>query len=234
MRNIILCGLLLLTSALYTSSQTVPTQDNPAKVTASERQTAADASTPGVLPPKATPTPERSPQIGTPSVASTYVRPDAKKRFNRYVNSMFGPMSLAKRAASSGFATWTNSPEEWGDSWNGFGKRFAWATAGAVVKGTTMYGLEEAFKLDSHFYHSKRRDVGSKVSNALLSTVTARNEDGKRVFGYPRIVGTYTGTMVAAYAWLPGDRNWRSALTSGSISLGFNAGFNLVKEFFKK
>ena len=234
MRRILLCGLLLVMPGLYASAQTVPTQDNPAKVTTSDPQAPDGAATPRASTPKVTPTPEKSPQTGQPSVASTYIRPDAKKRFNRYVNSMFGPMSLAKRAASSGLATWTNSPEEWGDSWDGFGKRFAWATAGAVIKSTTMYGLEETFKLDSHFYHSKRRDVGSKVSNALLSTVTARNEKGKRVFGYPRIVGTYTGTMVAAYAWLPGDRNWKGALRSGTISLGFNAGFNLVKEFFKK
>jgi len=212
MRKSLLGGLLLLMSALFVPGQLTP--DSGVSKQVSTTQSSDDSTNPG-------------------AAATDYVRPSSKQRFKWYIGSMIGPEALAKRAVSSGYATWRNEPEEWGDHWDGFGRRFAWASAGAAIKSTTKYGLEEAFKLDSHYYRSKDRGFKSKVSNALLSTVTARDEHGKRVFGYPRIVGTYTGSMVAAYAWLP-DGDWKSGLRSGSFSLGMNAAFNLVKEFIKK
>src|SRR6478609_3069910 len=54
-----------------------------------------------------------------------YVRPDAKTRQQRYIKSIFGPYSLAEDVALAGFNTWRNSPEEWGPTWEGFGRRVA-------------------------------------------------------------------------------------------------------------
>jgi len=166
--------------------------------------------------------------------ASPYVRPTAKKRFISYVNGMFGPIALGKNAATAGISTWRNSPEEWGDKWEGFGRRFASNMGKSIIKGTVSYGLEEAFKLDSKYYRSPKKDVGSRVGNALLSTVTARDKRGKRVFGFPKIAGTYAASITAAEMWYPGRFDWKDGVKNGTISLGFTAAFNLVKEFIWK
>ena len=163
-----------------------------------------------------------------------YQRPDSKTRFKRYVKGMFGPTALAKRVVSSGWSTWRNSPEEWGPTWGGFGRRFVSGTGKSIIKSTTMYGLEEAFKLDSHYYKSTNRSASAKIKNALISPFVARNKNGVRVFGYPRIIGTYTGSIIAAEAWYPDRYNWKHGVRSGTISLGMSAAFNLVKEFIKK
>jgi hypothetical protein len=178
------------------------------------------------------PTPSASPATTLP--ATQYVRPDSKKRFNRYVGSMFGPTALAKRVVSAGYSTWRNSPEEWGPHWEGFGKRFASGTGKSIIKSTVQYGLEEAFKLDSHYYRSKHKSVGARVKNALISPVTARDQNGKRVLGFPRIIGTYTGSIVAAETWYPDRYTWKNGLRSGTISFGMSAAFNLFKEFIWK
>ena len=143
-------------------------------------------------------------------------------------------MAIGKTVASAGIATWRNSPEEWGDRWEGFGRRVASGFGKNVIKQTTTYGLDEALKLDSHYYRSDKKDFGSKVANALISPVTARNKDGKRVVGIPRIAGTYTSSIVAAEAWYPARYSWKDGVKSGTISLGMNAVFNLVKEFVWK
>jgi hypothetical protein len=166
--------------------------------------------------------------------ANGYVRPDSNTRFKRYVNGMFGPVALGKNVVSAGWSTWRNSPEEWGDNWEGFGRRFASGLGKSVIKNTTSYALDETFKLDSHYYRSKNKDVGSKVRNALISPVTARDKNGKRVLGFPRIVGTYTASIVAAETWFPKRYDWKDGVKSGTISLGMNAAFNLVKEFIWK
>jgi hypothetical protein len=168
------------------------------------------------------------------TASNGYTRPTAKKRFNRYVNSMVGPFALARQVAGAGIATWRNSPEEWGGQWEGFGKRLASNFGKNVIKQTTIYGLDEALKLDSGYYRATGKSTGAKIKNALISPVTARTPSGKRTIGIPRLVGTYTGNIIARETWYPDRYDWKDGVRSGTISLGIGAAFNLFKEFVWK
>lgn len=171
----------------------------------------------------------------TSNIQASYVRPNAEKRFKRFANDTVGPFAWVGVGAAAGIATIANEPEEWRRSASGFGKRFASGFGKNTIRNTTIYGMDEAFKLDSHFYRTKNKDAGSRVANALLSTVTARKSNGKRTIGAPRIIGTYTANVIAAEAWYPPRYNWKDGMKSGTISLGVNAMFNLFREFlFKK
>lgn len=164
----------------------------------------------------------------------SYVRPDASTRLKRFVNATAGPYAIARQIGGAGIATWRNSPEEWGGQWEGFGKRVASNFGKNAIKQTSIYALDEALKLDSHYYRSTKKDPSSRIKNALISPVTARNSKGKRVIGVPRLVGTYTASITAAEVWFPKRYDWKDGVRSGSISLGFNAAFNLFKEFVWK
>ncbi len=164
----------------------------------------------------------------------TYVRPNADKRFKKFASDTLGPFALLGNGVGAGFSTLSNEPEEWGKNWEGFGRRFASNLGRNVIKNTAIYGLDEALKLDSGFYKSKKRDAGSRVANAFLSTVTARKSNGKRIVGVPRLVGTYTASIIAAETWFPARYDWKDGARSGTILLGVNAAFNLVKEFILK
>lgn len=166
--------------------------------------------------------------------SDVYVRPDAKTREKRYLSSIFGPVSVGKNVALAGLNTWKNSPEEWGPTWEGFGRRVASNFGQSIIKNSIQFGLDEALKVDSHFYRSKDKSVGARVGNALISPVTARTESGRRTIGVPRIVGTYASAIIARETWYPDRYSWKDGVKSGTISLGFNAGFNLIKEFVWK
>ncbi|MBK6723155.1 MAG: hypothetical protein IPG58_07705 [Acidobacteria bacterium] len=169
------------------------------------------------------------------SSSTTYVRPNAEKRFKRYVSDTVGPQAWIGIVSGAAISTASNSPEEWGRSGEGFGRRVASNLGRNVVRNTVMYGLDEALKLDSSYYRSPNRDVGSRIRNALISPVTARKANGKRTVGIPRIVGTYTADVVARQFWYPARYDWKDGMKRGGISLGVNAAFNLVREFiFKK
>lgn len=189
-------------------------------ITPAAEETAADASS--------------DPLWDAPARQAGYRFPTSKERRERYVKSLVGPMSLARTVVKAGWSTWRNSPEEWGDTWEGFGRRVASGMGKKAIKQTTIYALDEGMKLDSHFYRSTNKSVGARVRNALISPVTSRNRDGKRVFGLPRIAGTYAASIIAAEAWYPDRYNYKNGLRSGTISLGFNAAFNLFKEFVWK
>jgi hypothetical protein len=168
------------------------------------------------------------------ATSSGYVRPDAGSRAKRYVTRMFGPYAIAGAAASAGVSTWRNKPEEWEPNGRGFGKRFVSNIGRGIIKHTTAYGLDEAFKLDSSFYPSAKRSTGSKLKNAIASTFTARTRTGKRVVGFPKIAGTYTANIVAAKTWYPDRYNAADGFRMGTISLGTDVLFNLIREFVRK
>lgn len=176
---------------------------------------------------------EADPAASPSYTNSNYTRPNAEKRFKRYVNSTFGPFAFAGITAGAGFATATNNPEEWGGKLEGFGRRFASNLGRNTVKNSIIYGLDEAMKLDGHYYRSEKRDVGSRVKNAVVSTFTARKPNGKRVLGVPRLVGAYGSNMIAE-TWYPGEYDWKRGVRSGTANLGFNVVLNLFKEFVWK
>jgi hypothetical protein len=169
-----------------------------------------------------------------PAVQQTsgYKRPSAKKRFKLYKDSMIGPLALVRNAASAGISTFTNTPEEWEKNGKGFGKRLASEFGKSAIKNTTIYGLDEALKLDSNFYPSRKRNVGARIKHAVLSAVTALDKKGKKVVGIPRIVGAYGSAVIARETWYPKRYGYKDGLKSGTITLGVRAAINIFKEFF--
>jgi hypothetical protein len=216
MSSKIILGLLFLTSAFCVNAQQPEPQNTPQK-SVSQTNKKKDKDSKSVN-----------------QTTQPYVRPDKKTRRKSYFKSLFGPYALARTVVGAGISTARNSPEEWGGQWEGFGRRVASGLGKNAIKQTVIYGLDESFKLDSKFYRSQRRDFGSKFKNALISPFTARDASGKRVFGFPRIAGTYASSIIAAEAWYPRRYNYKNGLRSGTISLGLNAAFNLFKEFIKK
>jgi hypothetical protein len=181
----------------------------------------------------ATPAAKSTASTSTAPQDDAYHPPDAKTRAKWYRDSLIGWQAIGRQVVGAGYGTWRNSPEEWGDHWEGFGRRLASGFGKNVIKQTSIYGLDSGLKVDSHYYRSKK-GVGAKVANALISPVTARNREGKRVVGVPRLVGTYGSSIVAYETWYPQRYNWKDGVRSGTISLGINAAFNLFKEFVWK
>jgi len=184
--------------------------------------------------PSPSPASDPVPASVSPDPAPTYTRPSANARFKRYVKSTVGPFTLARNVAYAGLATWENSPEEWGGQWEGFGKRVASNFGKNLIKQTTIYGLDEALKLDSGYYRATGKSNGAKIRNALISPVTSRTRSGKRVIGIPRIVGAYSGNIIARETWSPDRYDWKDGVRNGTISFAVAGAFNLFKEFVWK
>lgn len=166
-------------------------------------------------------------------LSTKYVRPDAKARRARFVKGLIGPGAWARMVASAGWGTSRNSPREWGPHWDGFGKRLASNFGKRAVSGTVRYSLDETFKLDSKFYRTKKKGIGNKVVNALVSVFTARRPDGSRTVGVPRLVGTYASNVIASELWYPSRYTWKDGLRSGTMSLGVKFLGNLFKELVR-
>ena len=160
-----------------------------------------------------------------------YTFPTKRERFNRYVKSTVGPMSLARTAISAGINQWRDNPEEWEQGASGYGKRFASGFGRNAIQQTVIYGLDSALGLDTGFRRSTRKGFFPRMKDALAENITSRTRTGKRVISVPRIAGVYSSRIIAAETWYPPSYDYKDGLRSGTRSLVTGFGMNLIREF---
>ena len=161
-----------------------------------------------------------------------YVRPTEKIKIHNYFFDAFGPYPIVGAAFVAGINQVYNSPPEWKQGAEGYGKRFGSNLGIAAVSTTARYALAEAFREDTLYYRCQCTGVFQRLNHAVLSTFTARRgEDGHRVFSIPSLLAPYAGTMTAVYAWYPGRYDAKDALRMGNYTLLGYVGGNIALEF---
>jgi hypothetical protein len=178
------------------------------------------------------PSPAVSPSATQAQPASTYTRPTEKTKLRNYLFDTVGPYPIIGAALAAGINQADDTPPEWKQGGEGYGKRFGSNFAIAAVSTTTRYGLAEAFREDTLYYRCVCKGAFPRLSHAVISTFTARRgDDGHRVFSVPALVAPYAGTMTAAYAWFPGRYDAKDGFRMGNYSLLGYVGGNIALEF---
>ena len=161
-----------------------------------------------------------------------YAPPTQEIKLRNYFFDAFGPYPIVGAAVVAGINQADNTPPEWKQGAEGYGKRFGSDFGIAAVSTTTRYALAEAFKEDTLYYRCECKGVFPRLSHAVISTLTARRgEDGHRVFSVPALVAPYAGSMTAVYGWYPDRYGAKDALRMGNYSLLVYAGGNIALEF---
>jgi hypothetical protein len=162
----------------------------------------------------------------------TYKRPTQKTKLRNYVFDAYGPYPIFGSALAAGIGQFSNSPPEWGQGSEGFGKRIG-SDFGIAATGTTVrYGLAEAFKEDTLYYRCTCTGVLPRLRHAVFSTLTARRgEDGHRVFSVPALLAPYAGSFTAVYGWYPDRFGAKDAFRIGNYTMLAQVGANVGLEF---
>lgn len=161
-----------------------------------------------------------------------YIRPTEKTKLRNYFFDAYGPYPIVGAGIAAGINQADNTPPEWHQGAEGYGRRIGSDFGIAAVSITTRYALAEAFREDTLYYRCECKGVFPRLSHALISTFTSRRgADGHRVFSFPALVAPYAGTMTAVYAWYPGRYNAEDGFRMGNYSLLGYAGGNVALEF---
>ena len=161
-----------------------------------------------------------------------YTQPTQKTMAENYALDAFGPYAIVGAAGAAGINQWTNSPPEWKQGAEGFGRRIGSNFGIMAIDTTTHYALSAAFKEDSLYYRCECRGVWPRLGHAVFSTVTARRGmDGHRVFSVAGLVSPYAGTTAAVYGWYPDRFGAKDAFRMGNYNLLINVGENVSLEF---
>lgn len=173
-----------------------------------------------------------SPKDATQAAHQVYVRPTEKTKLHNYFFDVFGPYPILGAAVTAGINQAQNTPPEWRQGAEGYGRRFGSNFGIAAISTTARYGFAEALREDTLYYRCACKGFFPRLGHAMVSTFTARRgDDGHTVFSVPALVAPYVGTMTAVYAWYPDRYDARDAFRMGNYSfLGYMGG-NVAIEF---
>ena len=153
------------------------------------------------------------------------------ERTSLYLGSLVNPWGFAKAAISGGLDQWHDKPEEWGQGWGPYGERVANIEGQYLVQKTVTYLISSPLHEDNRYFGSGRHAFWPRLEYAVVSSVLARHDNGKRHISVSQLGGVAAGAFVARL-WLPPSQSSAGdAAVSFGITMGSNAAFSVVKEF---
>ena len=153
-------------------------------------------------------------------------------RLKLFFKDTFSPLSLVRSAASAGWGQWRNSPHQWKQGGEGYGRRYASSYAQHIVNATLMFGTSNMFHEDNRYIPSGQSGVGTRVGYALKNSFLARHSDGAWRVSRSRII-TLAGAALISRLWQPrGTDRPRTAGVNFLTSVGSTMGIGVVREFW--
>jgi hypothetical protein len=154
-----------------------------------------------------------------------------REKTDLYLGSMINPWSFVKAAMSSGVDQWHDKPQEWGQGWGPYGKRFANIEGQYATQKLVTYLVSLPLREDNRYFGSGRHGFWSRTEYAVASSVLARRDNGRQYISVSQLSGMAAGAFIARL-WLPPSQSSAGdAAVSFGITAGSNASLSVLKEF---
>jgi len=133
---------------------------------------------------------------------------------------------------SASWNTLLNSPEEWKQSWKGYGQRYLQREADVAISNSLEGGVGALWGEEPRYIPSGLQGIGPRAGYALKTVFLSQRRDGQLHPAWGRVAGNTVNNLIEN-SWLP-----PSARTAGQTSLrcalGFvgRAGGNAFEEFW--
>jgi hypothetical protein len=154
-----------------------------------------------------------------------------KERNQLFGKSLINPVWYLKGAISAGQNQWSHTPEAWEQGASGYGKRYADIMGQYAVRKTVTFGLESLMHEDNRYFPSGKSGIWQRTGYALASGILARHDSGRRYPSVSLLAGYASGAYLSRFWQPPGIRSVGDAAVSFGVSMAWNIGFGVVKEF---
>jgi len=151
----------------------------------------------------------------------------------KYLKQTFSPAAAGKAGLGAAVTQGTNTPSEWGQGAAGFGKRLGSAFGKHLVARGIKYPVAKLFHEEFSYQHSTEKGFGPRLKHALVATViTHKTTNGKQTVAKGELAGAF-GSGLVSRLWQPAStRTVGLGFVSGGITLGVDAGGNVLREFW--
>jgi hypothetical protein len=157
----------------------------------------------------------------------------ARDRIDWIVLGTIGLKSLAVVGPiGTAWQTAWNTPEEWGQTWSGAGKRYLEREADVAISNTIEAGLGAIWGERADYIPSHKQGIKPRLGYALKTVFLAYRPDGHLAPAWGRYAGNTINNLIEN-SWLPPSATtwqqttWRSASGFGTRALG-----NVWEEFW--
>jgi hypothetical protein len=176
--------------------------------------------------------PLRGQSFGTPLATAPYVPLSVGEKAKIHGNRIISPTSFAKSAFMAGINHWQNTPEEWGQGMEGYGKRLGHKLATRGFENSIGFLVAAPLHQDPRYFRSGETGFLRRSGHAMKSTFVTRTDSGGQTFAVWRFAGNYGAQFISNH-WRPERQTGTGdTLIRGTISVGYDMGSNWFKEFW--
>jgi hypothetical protein len=156
------------------------------------------------------------------------------EKFESRIISTFGPTKLIVVGFEAGYDQLTNTPSEWKQGAEGFGKRYASEFGTSAARQMFAFTLEATLHQDPRYFPSGEKGFGKRMKSVIKQTFVAKRDSGSDQFAYARL-GSAIGAAFLANTWQPRSTDTvGNAMTTFGVTIAGDAGYNFLQEFIPR
>jgi hypothetical protein len=157
---------------------------------------------------------------------------DTMSKLKFHAKSFASPLALAGTAAYAGILQGLDTPKEWRQGADAYGKRFASALGSNAIHGTLAFGLDSTLHQDPRYFRSHDSGFWRRTAHAFRGTILTRTDKGGETLSTWRLGSAY-GAAFLSNEWYPDRLNTVGlGAVQGSLRMGFDFVSNLGSEFW--
>ena len=143
------------------------------------------------------------------------------------------PYTFAFVAAEAGVNQARNSPKEYGQGAEGYGKRYGAGFADGLTAGIFITGVYPSLlRQDPRYYRLGDGNLSHRTGYALTRILVTRQDSGRKVFNFSEILGSFSSSALAVTYYPKSERDFSDVAERAGIQFALDAGFNVLKEFY--
>jgi hypothetical protein len=153
------------------------------------------------------------------------------ERRSLFLHSLVNPLSLGQPVLSAGLDHLNDKPVEWEQGISGYAKRFGNIMGQSLTRRTVEFGTSSLLHEDNRYFGSGQHGAWKRTQYAVISSVTARHDNGRRYPSISTITSVAAGAGIARL-WLPSSQSrFSNAAASFGYTMAGRVGTSVLKEF---
>jgi hypothetical protein len=145
----------------------------------------------------------------------------------------FSPYTFAFVAAEAGVNQARNSPREFGQGAEGYGKRYGAGFADGLTASIFVTGLYPSlFRQDPRYYRLGDGGFSHRMGYAVSRVLVTRQDSGRKAFNFSEVLGSFSSSALAMTYYPKSQREFSDVAQRAGIQFAFDAGFNALKEIY--
>jgi hypothetical protein len=143
------------------------------------------------------------------------------------------PYTFAFVAVEAGVNQARNSPSEYGQGAEGYGKRYGAGFADGLTDGIFVTGVYPSLlRQDPRYYRLGDGGFSHRAGYAITRILVTRQDSGRSAFNFSEVLGSFSSSALAVTYYPKSQRDFSDVAERAGVQFAFDAGFKFLEEFY--